>query len=301
MVIFSIALFFFLGYLFKTYYSYSEDQVGQMLSRIILNVTLPATIFISASNTGGFSQAIFLPVAAFCLQVFMLGIFYFLARRFRLEQDTECVFLTTPLMTNTLLFMAPFFYLTYGDQGLARIILYDMGNAVTIYFIAQAIFILYGQGKFNFLYGLKKIITSIPLWAFFLGLLFGGLHLTIPQIILDPLLIMKEVNIFLPMFLLGFYFRPSLEKIRLVMFTVFFRMLLGLLAGIGISFFFPNPIDKVTLIMGASAPIGLMSLIFSSEYKKDTRFSSGIVSYSMIGGLVLTFVLDLVFKSIGWI
>lgn len=64
MVVFSLGLFFLLGYLFKTYFSYSEDQVGQILARIILNVTLPATVFYSASNTENVSQSFLLPVAA---------------------------------------------------------------------------------------------------------------------------------------------------------------------------------------------------------------------------------------------
>lgn len=301
MVVFSLVMFFLLGYFFKTYFSYSEDQAGQILSRIILNVTLPATIFYSASTAQDISKSFFLPVAAILIQLFMFGIFYLLARKFQLERDTECVFITTPLITNILLFMGPFFYLSYGDQGLTRLILFDMGNAMTIYFIAQPILRFSGQKNLNILSNMKMILSSVPIWAFVLGLFFGGLGLAIPDFLQEPLHILKEANIFLPMFLLGFYFHPSLEKVRLVLFTVFFRMLLGLLIGVGISFLFPNPMDKVTLIMCTSAPIGLMSLIFTSEYRKDISFSSSIVSYSMLIGLVLTFVLDLFFKGIGLI
>ena len=75
------------------------------------------------------------------------------------------------------------------------------------------------------------------------------------------------------MFLLGFYFHPSLEKIRLVLFTVIFRMHLGLLIGVGISFLFPNLMDKVTLIMSTSALIGLMSLIFTSEFEHSPTYA----------------------------
>lgn len=231
----------------------------------------------------------------------MFGIFFLLARRFQLEKDTECVFITTPLITNVLLFMGPFFYLAYGDSGITRLILYDLGNAITIFFIAQPMFRFSKQSNFDFLSGLKMILSSVPIWAFILGFLFGGLGLSIPDILQQPLRILKEVNVFLPMFLLGIYFHPSLEKIRLVLFTVLFRVPLGILIGVGVYFIFPDPMDKVTVIMCTSAPIGLMSLIFASEYRKDISFSSSIVSYSMLIGLVLTFVLDLVFKAIGLI
>lgn len=301
MVVFSMALFFLLGYFFKLHFSYAEDQAGQILSRIILNVTLPATVFYATSTTRDIAQAFFLPGAAILIQVFMFGIFYFLAQRLKLEKDTQCVFITTPLITNILFFMSPFFYLSYGDEGLARLILFDFGNSITIYFMALPIFHFMGKKNLNVLSSLMVILKSAPIWAFVLGLLFGGLGLTIPTFIQEPLRILKEANIFLPMFLLGFYFRPSLEKVRLVFFTVFFRMILGLLIGAGISFLFPNPMDKVTVMMCASAPIGLMNLIFTSEYKKDISFSSSIVSYSMLIGLVMTSVLDWFFKTLGLI
>jgi malate permease and related proteins len=301
MVVFSLAIFFLLGYFFKVYFSYSEEQAGQILSRIILYVTIPATIFYSTSTTQDLSHAFFLPVVAILIQSVMFVIFYFLARRLKLEPDTECVFATTPLTTNILLFMGPFFYLSYGDSGFTRLILFDMGNIITSYCLAQPIFRSTSQRKLDILLTIKIMLRSIPIWAFIIGLIFGTLGLTIPDFLQGTLRILKEANIFLPMFMLGFYFRPSLKKIRLVLFTVSLRMLLGLMIGVGISFLFPNPMDKVTVIMCTSAPIGLMGLIFSSEYRKDTTFSSTVVSYSMLIGLFLTFILDEVFKAIGLI
>jgi predicted permease len=145
------------------------------------------------------------------------------------------------------------------------------------------------------------ILSSIPIWAFSLGLLFGGLGFLIPVALEEPLRILREANVFLPMFLLGIYFHPSLEKIRLVLFTVLFRVPLGILIGIVVSLLFLDPMDKVTVILCTSAPIGLMSLIFASEYKKDIRFSSSVVSYSMLISLVLTSALDFIFTAIGLI
>lgn len=284
--------------MFKACFAYPE-QNGQILNRLILNVTLPATIFLASSKAGDFSQAFLLPIAALLIQLSLFALFLLISRKLKLPSAMECVFITAPLITNTLLFMIPFFYLAYGEQGVTRVILYDIGNAVTIYFVAQTIFRFSGSDKFNFGNSIKTILTSIPLWAFALGLLCAGLDLTVPQAIQEPLQIMQEVNVFLPMFALGFYFRPALAKIRLVMFTILARSIFGLLIGFGVSFFFANPMDKLTVLMGAAAPIGILSLVFSSEYAKDTDYASNIASYSLILGLIVFTAIDYYFKFLG--
>ncbi|HHV64931.1 MAG TPA: hypothetical protein GXX46_07660 [Peptococcaceae bacterium] len=298
MVIFQLALFFLMGYLFKVYFAYPE-QNGQILNRLILNVTLPATIFLASSKASEFSQAFLLPIASLLIQLSLFGLFFLISRRLKLPSATECVFITAPLITNTLLFMVPFFYLAYGEEGLTRVILYDIGNAVTIYFVAHSIFKFSGSDKFNFGSSIKTILTSIPLWAFALGLFCAGLDLTVPQTIQEPLQVMREVNVFLPMFALGFYFRPALAKIRLVIFTILARSLFGLLIGLAISFFFANPMDKLTVLMGAAAPIGILSLVFSSEYAKDTDYASNIASYSLVLSLIVFTAIDYYFKYLG--
>lgn len=297
LLIFPLVLFFVLGYFFKRYFAYSEDM-GQILTRLVLYITLPAAIFLSASTTENLSEAAFLPLTAFIIQMFMFVVFILISKKITLEKDTRIVFTTAPLISNTLLFLAPLFYLLYGAEGVTRVILYDIGNAMTIYFFAQTIF-KYQHSNLNLLTGFKTMMSSVPIWAFLLGLVAGELGLDVPQPVLTTLLIIKEANIFLPMFLLGFYFVPSLDKVRLVLGTISLRMFLGLTLGVGFSFLFSSPMDKITVIMATAAPIGLLSLIFSSEHKRDTRFASSIVSYSMILSLIVVTVLDYLFCQIG--
>lgn len=295
-----LAAFFCMGYIFKKIYHYPEDA-GQILTRVILNITLPVTIFLSASKASNIAQAWLLPVSAFMIQMTVFGIYYILSRRLKLDTQTECVFITAPLISNTLFFMAPIFYLAYGEQSLTHLILYDIGNAVTIYLIAHSIFKFHGQKRLHIISNIKTIVTSPPVWGMILGLTAGAAGLTIPEFILHPLLIIRETNIFLPMFLLGFYFTPALDRLPLVLSTVFLRAGLGLALGVAFSFLFTSPINKVTVIMMATAPIGLISLIYAAMYDKDVRFASNITSYSMVAGLVICTALDYILRSIGLI
>ena len=297
LLVFPLVMFFMIGYFFKTYFCYSEDM-GQILTRIVLYITLPATIFLSVSGTKNISQAAFLPLSALVIQLSMFAVFFHIAKKLVLEKDTEVVFITTPLISNTLLFLAPLFYLIYGDEGVTRVVLYDLGNAMVIYLVAQAVF-KFKTGGLSVFSCIKTMMSSVPIWAFILGLIAGGLDLVIPQSVLKPLSIMREVNVFLPLFLLGFYFVPALDKAKLVIGTVSLRMVMGLTLGVGASFLFANPMDKITVIMATAAPIGLMSLIFASEYDRDIRFSSSVVSYSTILSLIVVTILDYIFVLVG--
>ena len=297
LLIFPLILFFVLGYFFKTYFCYSEDM-GQILTRIILFITLPATIFLSASGTKNISQAAFLPLTALFIQLSMFVVFFLIAKKLTLEKDTEVVFVTTPLISNILLFLAPLFYIIYGDEGITRLVLYDIGNAMTIYLVAQPVYKL-KTGGLRIFSCIKTMMSSVPIWAFVVGLIAGGLDLVIPQSVLKPLTIMREVNVFLPIFVLGFYFLPALDKAKLVIGTVSLRMVIALTLGVGVSFLFANPMDKITVITAAAAPIGLLSLIFASEYDRDIRFSSSVVSYSMILSLIVVTLLEYIFVLVG--
>jgi predicted permease len=297
-LVFPLILFFLIGYSFKKFFSYPENT-GDALSKIILYITLPVTIFLSVSTTSSLSQSLFLPFACLIIQLLMFAVFYLIARKIRLDKNTECIFITTPLITNTLLFMAPFFYLAYGAEGITKLILYDLGNAVTIYFLAQY-FIKFPGGKgFSFSSCLKTLLSSVPIWAFILGLLMSGFALSIPEPLLKPMQIIREVNVFLPIFLLGFYFVPELDRIKLVLGTITLRMILGLILGISFSFMFINPMDKITVIMAAAAPVGILSMIFASHFQRNVRFASSIISYSTILALLVVTVLNYIFNIIG--
>lgn len=293
-----LILFFLIGYFFKKFFSYPEDT-GEILAKIILYITLPITIFLSVSTTDSISQSLQLPFACLIIQLLMFAVFYLIAKKIRLDKDTECIFITAPLITNTLLFMAPFFYLAYGAEGITKLILYDIGNAVTMYFLAQN-FIKFPGGKgFNFTACFKTLFSSVPIWAFIFGLLMSGFALSIPESLLKPMQIVREVNVFLPIFLLGFYFVPELDRIKLVLGTVSLRMILGLILGIGFSFMFINPMDKITVILAAAAPIGVLSMIFASQFQRNIRFASSIISYSTILALLVVAVLNFIFGIIG--
>lgn len=298
-LVFPFVVFFAIGYLFKIKFAYSEEM-GQIITKIVLYITLPVTIFLSfVSNTKNLGNAIFLPIVTVVIHLTLFGITYLVVRSLKLDKKTECVLITSPLTSNIMIFLSPYFYLAYGDAGLTRLSLYDVGNSITVYFIAQTLFMSYENKKLSFITGIRKLLMSAPIWALLAGLIVGGIGFIIPEFILKPLKIIREVNTFLPMFILGFYFKPAIDNVKLIFGTIFIKMFLGLCFGIMLSFLFTEPLDKITIILASSAPVGVMSLVFASVYGKDTKFAANLVSYSIAVGIVIITILDYSFKIFG--
>ena len=281
-----ILVFFSLGYIFRTFLKY-PGNIGDFLTKLLLKVTIPATVFLAVVNTKDLADSWLIPVAAFILQMLLFVVFLFIAKQKSLPKSEECVIAAVPLIANTLIFMAPFFYLAYGDAGVTRVILYYIGNAITIYFVAPVVYNSYGSNTLDLSSGLKAIYTSFPVWAFVLGLVFNLLGICIPDPIEETCRVLKEASAFLAMFFLGFRFIPHLEDKKLILSTVAMKNVLGFLVGALFSFLFANTLDKITIIMGAMAPIGVMGLVYADYYLKDSRLAPGLVSGSMVVGIIV--------------
>lgn len=221
--VFPLILFFMIGYFFKVRFKYAEIM-GQIITKIILYITLPVTVFLSfVSSTKNLGSAVYLPIIGLIIPLILFSITYFVSRKLHLDEKAECVFVTSPLITNIMFFLSPFFYLAYGDVGVTRLSLYALGNSISIYMIAQTLFISYENKKFNLITGLKTLSMSVPIWGVVTGAVVGGLEIVIPEFMMEPLKIIREVNTFLPLFVLGFYINPVLDKTKYIFNAIFYK------------------------------------------------------------------------------
>lgn len=294
-----LAAFFIMGYGFKVLLKLPESA-GQVLTQLIFHLTLPATVFLSfLGNIDRLGAALLMPLMAILINLTLYLINRPIAARLLIREDARVVFGTAPLITNIMLFLSPYVYLAYGSEGLVRLSLYDAGNALTVYLLAQPLMAVGAGQRPTVLQGFRAMSRSIPLWAVFIGLTAGFLQLQLPEMLLRPLEILRDANAFLPMFALGFYFSPELEDLRHVALLAGIKMGLGLGLGITLSLMFPEALDRMILILASCAPLGALSLILASLYNKDTRFASNAVSYTILLGTVMLPVLDMAFRLTG--
>lgn len=295
-----LAAFFILGYAFRMGLRIPLSS-GQILTQIIFHLTLPAVVFLSfLGGIGQLGSALLMPLLAIGINLSLYLINRPVTARLLIHESARPVFGTAPLITNIMLFLSPYIYLTYGPEGLIRLSLYDAGNALTCYILAQPLMAA-GSGKqVTVSDGFRAISRSFPMWALLLGLGAGALQLQLPGMALKSLEILRDANAFLPMFVLGFYFSPATEDARHIALLIFIKMGLGLGLGCLLSFLFSNPLDKMILILASGAPLGALSLILASLYGRDTRFAAGAVSYSIVVGTLMLPLLDWAFRWAGF-
>ena len=95
---------------------------------------------------------------------------------------------------------------------------------------------------------------------------------------------------------LGIFFKLTLGQLRLVGLTIFVRMGLGFLFGIGFATLVGLEGQSfVVVALCSGAPIGFMALTFSSLARLDMELTTTAVSLSILVGLIYTPLLMLFF------
>ena len=94
---------------------------------------------------------------------------FFISKRFILEPKSLGVFLVGSMIMEVS-FTLPFILTAYGQEGLARIVLFDIGNTIMAFSFVYFIACRYGENK-NSRILVKKIISSPPLLASLLAII----------------------------------------------------------------------------------------------------------------------------------
>lgn len=115
----------------------------------------------------------------------------------------------------------------------------------------------------------------------------GSIGLKLPSVIADVLSSMSALNLPLPMFMVGFYLASAnlLEAFKdiwsylclLLRLIVFPLIALAIMYMLGIR---GNVL--IVCVIGASAPVGATTTIFSAKYNRDTELSVRLVSLSTL-------------------
>jgi hypothetical protein len=287
-----IILIFGLGFGLKKI-GFLKKEDADLLLRIVFFLTLPSLILLSVVELQLTPQLAKLPLIAVIVILFDLALAYLTARTLRLDRKAFGVFLVGSMVMNTV-FAIPFVIALMAKDGFSRLILFDFGNALLAFTLAYYIACYYGGTGASA--GIaRKVLTSPSLWAFFVGLVFNSLDLTIRAPFLEFFDSLGKMTGPLTMLSLGIYFTPKATRLLPLVCTIAIRMLFGLLAGYGMaSIFHLRGIDLLVVLIGSSTPSGYVTLAYASLEKLDTEFASSVISFSMVIGLFLIPLLVLV-------
>jgi malate permease and related proteins len=285
-----------------------DAKSGLVLTRLAYHVTIPAAIFTAIARAHLTSSMLLLPAIGLVLGGLLSGITYLTTRRLALQPRTRGVLVVGTVVLGV--FGYPFFQLFWGDSGLARMVMFDAGNAIYAgtgalwlaeYFGAQAASQDQPTGQEAAKRGAswRRVLTSPVLLASVLGVAASLVHLPIGGPLGNLLDRLTLANTPLAMIAVGIFVRPRAAYRSLMAQFVLIRVLAGgllawgLALGLGL-----RGLDLVTSPIAATLPVGTTLLIYAGNEGLDTELAASLISITVIVGAILVNVLPPLFAAL---
>nr|WP_228024969.1 AEC family transporter [cf. Phormidesmis sp. LEGE 11477] len=265
------------------------------LTRLNIYVLLPALVL-----TGVYGSSLEIGVAARIVAGFLLncgvlyGVAIALSKKLQLPTDTQKSLVATTLLANTGNIGLPFILFALGEAALERAIIYLVASAIFITSVGPTF--LKGQGIRA---GLKITFNLPVFWATLAGI---GLQISmwkVPLAIDRGLELMAEAAIPVALLILGIQLSRIPLKIGLYeLIATALRLVVSPLSAYGIGQLLRlEGIDLAVLVMQASMPVAVNTLIWVTEFGGDTaRVARTIVLSTLLSFATLPVVLWLVVR-----
>jgi malate permease and related proteins len=275
-----------------------DQRGGLVLTRLAYNVTIPAAIFVSIARADFELSLLWMPVMGFLLPILLAGIMYLTTRRLADRPRQRGPLLVGMVVLGV--FGYPFMELLFGADGLARIALYDVGNAFYAGIVGVSLARHFGRAEGDgSAISWRRVLASPILLAAIGGVVFtvGELPLMGPLgSFLDRL---AMANTPLAMIAVGVFLRPRRAYGALVAQFVAIRMVLGGLLGWALCLLLRlDGLSLIAGVVGSTLPAGTTVLVFSGNEGLDTELAASMVSVTILIGAVLITVLPYLLAAV---
>lgn len=281
---------FFLAYFLKRKKILSRENSG-VLGGLLIYAVAPVAILDAIANAdiAGLTSVSLVGAGALAV-ILLLGVSFVVARVLRVDEKRYGAFMIAfPTLEGGTLGYAMMLAL-FGERGLSRIALFDLGNAFVEFTIIFFVASLFGNiGKHSekaFLASLKEILRMPLIWAPILGVM---LNVTNSAWILPSGLmeLLGAPLLFLAMLMLGLEFEPRMSSFGLPIATVLLKAAAGVAVGWTIVILFGfKGLEQITVVIGAALPTSIMNLPFAKEKGLDTNYTASVLSISLPFGLI---------------
>lgn len=265
---------------------FADARHGEFLLKFMFFITLPALVFLKLSQVELDIHKLSLPLANIGVDLGCMAVTLVVARFLQMRRETLGAMLVATMIANNA-FMFPFVLAVFGDQGFAYAVLFDFGNAIVTSTLTYAMAFHYGPDHHTSRTLITKTLRSPLVWALFIAVTMNFLALPVPhtvRLMLDPLGRMTNPLILIS---LGILFSPRLNQLRLLLTTLAIRMGVGLFLGIVIARLLGlHGLAFTVVALCAAGPVGFNALTYATLAKLDADFTSGVVSASILLGVL---------------
>lgn len=281
------------GYAAKRLMLVTEKE-GEALSRVILNITLPALILHTFSGIPMDYSLALLPLLCVAYSALILLITFMI---FKKEPGKKRGILTiSSLGFNIGLFAFPLVEAAWGKEGLKYMAMFDMGNAFIIFVLCYVLAGHFSSEKNRAdLWGItKQLVTFVPLLGYVAALVISLQGIALPEMVLGIFALLARANGPLVLLLLGIYLNFSLERHHWkdLAKVLSIRYGAGIIAGAGLYLLLPfGELFRVTVLIALVLPVGMAIIPFAIQFHYDRKLVGAMVNFSNIVSFALVWLI----------
>ena len=282
-----------LGYILQVK-GWFGDAFGPNLSRLIMNVALPASIFVSVLKYLTLDKLISLSGGLlYTFVAFILGyiVAYIVVVLFKVRSGRRGTMINTFVNANTIFIGLPLNVALFGDQALPYFLIYYITNTISTWTLGVYLMTSdskSGQSKETSKFDWKKLLPA-PLVGFLVALLFLILRISIPDFATNTLTYVGNIVTPLSLIYIGIVLaKAGLKTITFdkdTIVTLVGRFILApLIMLLVLRFFSPNmpTVEFKTFMIQSATPALAVLPILANQGKGDVEFSTNVVTLSTV-------------------
>lgn len=295
----SYVLLIVLGYVLKRAGFFGREDY-RLMSRIMINITLPCTIVRAFS---GFSRdpQMFLIVGISFVCSMLPPILMYLATP-GVDTRLRAYRMINIGGYNIGCFSLPLIEAFFGSTGVVAACMFDVGNAVMMtggaYALTSTLLKTGGETRESAGDILMKFLRSAPFDTYLIVFLLMALNVQLPEAVYTLAQPAANANAFIAMLMIGMMFEPAGDRTKLTEAARELAVRYAIAAVFALACYVLTPFDLVirqALVVLCFAPLSSLAPIYTDRCHSDTALASFTNSVSIAVSLVLMMALSMFF------
>ena len=297
----SYVLLIVLGYALKRAGFFGREDY-RLMSRIMINITLPCTIVRAFS---GFSRdpQMFLIVGISFVCSMLPPILMYLATP-GVDTRLRAYRMINIGGYNIGCFSLPLIEAFFGGTGVVAACMFDVGNAVMMtggaYALTSTLLKTGGETRESAGDILMKFLKSAPFDTYLIVFLLMALNVQLPEAVYTLAQPAANANAFIAMLMIGMMFEPAGDRTKLTEAARELAVRYAIAAVFALACYFLTPFSLIirqTLAVLCFAPLSSLAPIYTDRCRSDTALASFTNSVSIAVSLVAMLALSMIFVA----
>lgn len=297
----SYVLVIALGYLLKRAGFFGRDD-HRLISKIMMNVTLPCTIVRAFSGFSRDAQMFWIVGIGFLCAFLPMMLMYLTTHG--VNTRLRAYRMLNIGGYNIGCFSLPLIEVFFGGAGVVTACMFDTGNAVMMtggsYAMTSTLLRTGGEKRESAREVLMKFLKSVPFDTYLLMFVLMALNMRLPDAVYTFVEPAANANAFLAMLMIGMMFEPAGDRALLKETGRELAVRYALAAVFALACYFLTPFDLVvrrTLVVLCFAPLSSLAPIYTDRCGSDTALASFTNSASIAVSLIAMLALSMIFVA----